>query len=216
MTGFSVFHHRLGHPRWQIKTILGNLTWETKGEKKKGHTQTHRERGFCEGRRGFRFKLKRTRGRGLVLHSGATLIFADSFHRWLCIQRQARSERTDENDLKQRVISTTHPPHNTQRLEFYSSYGFKMQSNRAPWPKRNMLVKHCCYWWFEVNIKPVPRCHFVNYNIAEVYFDKVSQRLTTCSRLGDFTCAWNQSCTLWFLWKEVYGYTQPKPMHNIN
>lgn len=71
-----------------------------------------------------------------------------------------------------------------------------MQSNRAPWPKRNMLVKHCCYWWFEVNIKPVPRCHFVNYNIAEVYFDKVSQRLTTCSRLGAFTCARNQSCTL--------------------
>lgn len=78
---------------------------------------------------------------------------------------------------------------------------FKMQSNRAPWPKRNMLVKHCCYWWFEVNIKPVPRCHFVNYNIAEVYFDKLSQHLTTCSRLEDFTRAWT-SLALWFLWRE--------------
>lgn len=152
------------------RIFLGNLTWETKKGKRKRGTHKHTESGASakDVGRGVRGSdLSSSAQRGLVLHSGATLIFADSFHRWLCIQRQARSEWTDENDLKQRVIYTTHPPHNTQRFEFYSSYDFKMQSNRAPWPKRNMLVKHYYYWWFEVNIKPVPRCHFVNY-ITEV------------------------------------------------
>lgn len=114
-------------PDDKLRQFLGNSTWETKGEKKKGtHTNTQRAGLLRRTSGGFRFKLKRTKG--LVRHSGATLIFADSFHRWLCIQRQARSERTDENDLKQRVIYTTHPPHNTQRFEFYSSYGLRCKA----------------------------------------------------------------------------------------
>lgn len=72
--------------------------------------------------------------------------------------------------------STQHTHHTI--LEDLSSTHLtvKMQSNRAPWPKRN-IVKHCCYRWLEVNIKPVPRCHFVNYNIAEVYYDKFANIL---------------------------------------
>lgn len=37
----------------------------------------------------------------------------------------------------------------------------------------------------EVNIKPVPKCNFVDYNIAGVRL-VLSQHLTTCSRLEDF------------------------------
>lgn len=148
--------------------MWGNLTWETKGKEKR-HTNT--ESGASA--KDVRGSDLSSSAQGIGTSFRGHTHIADSFHRWLCIQRQARSEWTDENDLKQRVIYTTHPPHNTQRFEFYSSYGCKMQSNRAPRPKRNTLVKHC-YWWFEVNIKPVPRCHFVNYNIAEVWTSKAN------------------------------------------
>lgn len=73
-----------------------------------------------------------------------------------------------------------------------------MQSNRALWPKRNMLVKHCCYWWFEVNIKPVPRCQLQH---CRSWFDRL-QHLTTCSRLEDFARAWT-SLALWSVKRSV-------------
>ena len=156
MTGFSVFHHRLGHPRWQIKNCFRQFYLRNQRERRKG---THTDTDSGASAKDVKGSDLSSSVQGLgTSFRGATLIFADSFHRWLCIQRQARSEWTDENDLKQRVIYTTHPPHNTQRFEFYSSYGLKCKAI-GPRGQRGMLVKHC-YWLFEVNIKPVPRCHF--------------------------------------------------------
>lgn len=170
MTGFSVFHHRLGHPRCQI--INNKEIWpeKPKGKGKKAHTNT--ERGFCEGRQGLRFKLKRT-GRGggwggwyfiQGPHSYSLTASTDDF------AFRGRRDRSGQTKMIWNKEWSTQHTHHTILKDSSSTHlmVLRCRSNRALWQKRNMLVKHCCYWWFEVNIKPVPRCHFVNNNIAEV------------------------------------------------
>lgn len=132
----SPFHHRLARPRRHLENLFGNLTWETKW--KEAHTHGEKRAGLL--RRTSCFKLKRTKGWYVIqgLH-----IIVDGFHRWLCIQRRARSEWTDENNLKQSDL------HNTQHRElkkFLLILRFKMQSKGAHWPKRNSLVKHLLIW----------------------------------------------------------------------
>lgn len=122
MTGFSVFHHRLGHPRRQRNFRQLDLRNQREKEKNGTHKQSGTSAKDVKGSE----LSSSVQGLGTSFR-GHTHI-ADSFHRWLCIQRQARSEWTDGNDLKQRVIHTTHPPHNTQRFEFYSSYGLRCKA----------------------------------------------------------------------------------------
>ena len=56
-------------------------------------------------------------------------------------------EWTDENDLKQRVIYTTHPPCNTQRFEVYSSFGLRC---KAVGPFSFWKVKPASYYMLQV------------------------------------------------------------------
>lgn len=171
MTGFSVFHHRLGHPRCQIKdNRFRKFDLRNQREKKKRHTHKHTESGASakDVRGGFRFKLKRTEGgEGWYFiqgpHSYSLTASTDGF------AFRGRRDRSGQTKMIWNKEWSTQHTHHTILKDSSSTHlmGFKMQSNRAPWPKRNMLVKHYCYWWFEVNIKPVPRCHFVNY-ITEV------------------------------------------------
>ena len=124
MTGFSVFQHRLGHPRWHTKTI-----WAVKPEKPKGkekrHTHTNRERGFGEGHQGFRFKLKRTGGWYFIQgpHSYSLTASTDDF------AFRGRRDRVD----RRRWSETKSDLHNTPTTQYSRIWGllifwFKMQS----------------------------------------------------------------------------------------
>ena len=135
VTGFSVFQHRLGHPRWHTKTI-----WAVKPEKPKGkekrHTHTQTESGAS---------AKAIKDSDLSSSAqGVGTSFRGHTHiRWQLPQMILHSEAgeiewTDEDDLKQRVIYTTHPPHNTQ------TFGLRCKAI-GPCGQREMLVKHYSY-----------------------------------------------------------------------
>lgn len=128
--------------------------WPEKPKGKEKGTQT--ERGFCEGRRGFRLKLKRRGGWYFIQgpHSFSLTASTDGF------AFRGRRDRVDRREWSE----TKSDLHNTPTTQYSKIWvliilWFKMQSKR-PCGQRGMLVKHCCYWWFEVNIEPVPRLHF--------------------------------------------------------
>lgn len=136
VTGFSVFHHRLGHPRYQIK----NLEFDLRNQmEEKRHTQTQS-----------RASAKDVRGSDLSASAqGVGTSFRGHTHiRWQLPQMTLHSEAGEIGSGQTKMIwnkewSTQHTHHRILKIWVLLILLFKMQSNRAPWPKRNVLVKHC-------------------------------------------------------------------------
>lgn len=173
--------------------LKGDLTWETKRGKKR-HTHTHTTKSGTSAK-DVEGQILSSSAQGVGLVGWYFIQKGHTHVRWqvpqrLCIQRQARSVQTDENDLKQRVIYTTHPPHKTKRLEFYSSFCLKMQRHRGPRPKENRQVNALSL----LEIKATAT--------FQVHFDKLSQRLTTRSWQEDFNCT-RTGLVLRVLWRKV-------------
>lgn len=195
------------------KTYLGQFDLRNqrgKGggkKKKRGHAHTNTTGRL---RRASRVELSSS-AQGL-----GTSFRAHTHIRWQLPQMPLHSEVGELGADRRKWSETKSDPHNTPTTQYSKIrvlliLWFLMQSNRALWPKRNKLVKHC-YYWFQVNIKPVPRCRFNDYHITRF---KVSQHLTTCSMLGPRLCL-NQSRTLISVKRSVGTRPTKNQMHRKN
>lgn len=131
---------QVSHPRWQIKIILGNVTWGNQGERKKGRTHTHTRHGAALRRRG---------GQGVGTSIRSHRI------RWQLPQKTLHSGTgeigVDRCEWSEKQSSTNHTHHTIPKDSSSTHLMVEDTRQRGPMAKGEYEGKALMCWWSEVN-----------------------------------------------------------------